>query len=160
MPDYVPVGPDDALRYLVAISSDAREPREQERGLEHLLSDRQLTLVEILRLIEAEMALRKRLSRKARGEAQQQYRYVKAKLFVLDAYPLGSNRAWEMRRSALEKELDGLNKEQRAERATCFADIAKLSAEWRSWFKQYRDALLRTRLIAPGERGSRYRNHG
>ncbi len=149
MPDYVPVGLEDGLRYLVALPAEHGKPQEQKHGLEHLLSDRQLTLAEILRLIEAEMVLRKRLSRKARGEAEQQYRYVKAKLFVLDAYPLGSNRAWEMRRSALEKELDGLNKEQRAERAACFADIAKLSAEWRSWFKQYRDALLRTRLIAP-----------
>lgn len=152
MPDYVLIGPEDALRYLVAISSDKQERPGRGPGLEDLLSQRHGTLAEILRLIEAEMELRKQLSRQAVGDAVRQYRYVKAKLFMLDAYPLGTNRAWEMRRSALEKELDGLNKEQRAERAACFSDIATLSAEWRSWFKQYRDALVRMRLITSERR--------
>ena len=145
---YVPVPLEEALRYVVVPPLDDTGRAEGgQPGLEGILGQRQQTLADILHHIQTEMALRKQISRRIAREALQQYRYVKSKLFAMDAYPLGPNRAWEMRRSALEQELDGLNKEHRSEQAACFQDIAKLTAEWRTWFKQYRDAVLRMRLV-------------
>ena len=146
----------DALRYVVVAPSGSRGDGDASSGhcLEHLLSERQRTLGSILRFIDTEVRHRKQLSRRVSKEVLRQYLYVKSKLFVLDGFPLSGNRAWEMRRSALEKELDGLNKEQRTEQVACFRDIAVLTAEWRTWFKQYGEAVQRTGLVL-GYRGER-----
>lgn len=67
----------------------------------------------------------------------------------LYSWPLGANRGIEIRRIRLEKQLDTLLQEKRAEQVKCWNDIALLNKELRNWFKEYCDLAQRVRLILP-----------
>lgn len=100
--------------------------------------------------IDAEIDQRQRLVREIIDDNRTHYFYLKTKLFALDHWPIGGIRPIEQRRSALEKQLDDLNKQAREARMVGFQDIAKLTTERRTWLKQYGDLLNRMRLLAAG----------
>lgn len=100
--------------------------------------------------IGAEIDERERLRQRIIDDNRIHYFYLKTKLLALEQWPIGGIRPIEQRRSALEMQLDQLNKDAREAQTICFQDIAKLTVERRTWLKQYGDLLNRMRLLGRG----------
>ena len=49
----------------------------------------------------------------------------------------------------LERRLEALSGESRHERTRCWQDTARLTKEFRTWFKQYQDLVQRSRILKP-----------
>ena len=121
-------------------------------GLEMILGGKLKVFSTLIADIDVEAGERQRLSRNLAAEIQQQYSYLKTKLYETGLWPMGANRQIEQRRSFLEKQLDELNKENRSEEIECWKDLAKLNTERRMWLKQYGELLNRLRLFESGNR--------
>lgn len=117
-------------------------------SLETVLGGKLKVFSTLIADIDVEAEQRRRLSRSVFAEIQQQYSYLKTKLYETDHWPVNASRQIEQRRSSLEKQLDELNKENRAEDIECWKDIAKLNTERRMWLKQYGELLNRLRLFS------------
>jgi hypothetical protein len=123
--------------------------KEQSDSLEYLLQEKVDSLSEILAQIDRDIKSRNDLSKDVIGQIDHDYRYIKTKYFELEQWMFGHNKWAEQRRSALEKELDALNKEKRQEEVQCWQDIAQLTREFRDWFKQYCDLMQRIKIVIP-----------
>jgi len=97
--------------------------------------------------IDADVVTRDVLFANVTCRIYQHYCYLKSKLYEMHDFPVSSNRALEMRRTGLEKQLDGLLQEHRAEQIERFKDVAKLKTERRDWKKQRADLAQRVRLV-------------
>ena len=135
-----------SLEPAAALSATGRRD-DEDNALGNLLRDKFRCLSDILSSIEREAQSRHRLSDSLLVEIQQQYCYLKTKLFELYERGLGINRALDSRRSKLEIQLDKLNEEARQERVHAWQDVGNLSKEWRTWFKQYCDLVQRLRIV-------------
>lgn len=122
---------------------------EGSDSLERLLLEKVEALSSILRQVSSEAGGRAQLSTRIIGDIEQQYCYLKTKLFDLYSWELGRVRNVEQRRSGLEKQLDELNKQKRQEQVECWRDIAELKREFRTWLKQYCDLMQRVTLVLP-----------
>ena len=121
-------------------------------GLETILGGKLKVFSTLIANIDAEAMERQRLSRSVSADIQQHYSYLKTMLYETGLWPMGASRQIEQRRSSLEKQLDELNKENRAEEVECWKDLAKLNTERRMWLKQYGELLNRLRLFESGNR--------
>ncbi len=101
----------------------------------------------ILADIERDIEARNALSRDVIDRIYRHYLYVKEYLLRLYDWPVNGVRAIEMRRSALEKQLDALKQEKRKEQVECWKDTAKLKEEFRRWFKDYNDHAMRAEIM-------------
>ena len=127
-----------------------RPADDEDNSLGNLLRDKFQCLTDILSSIEREADARRRLSGTLLVEIQQQYCYLKGKLFELYERGLGINKNLDSRRSKLEIQLDKLNDESREERVRAWQDVESLSKEWRTWFKQYCDLVQRLTIVGVG----------
>lgn len=116
-------------------------------SLENFLQEKVTCLTDILFQIQSEVKNRKNLSQKIIDRIYYHYCYLKSNLLQLYDWGLGSNRAIEIRRIRLEKQLDTLLLEKRTEQVKCWNDIALLNKDFRNWFKQYCDLAQRVNLI-------------
>lgn len=138
--EYAPPG---SLSELALQESQNKEPD----ALENLLTEKVRCLADILADISRDITGRAKLSENVICRIYQHYFYVKYHLLILEQWPIAGNRAIEQRRSGLEKQLDALLQEKRAEQVKCWQDIGKLKEEARRWFKQYADLAERVRLV-------------
>lgn len=134
---------------------DNPNKREEGPGLGNLLEEKVRCLSEILGDIEVAIKARGDLFGNLVYRIYQHYCYIKTKLLHVYQWEISGNRAIELRRSSLEKQLDGLKQEKRKEQVQCWQDIALLKKELRTWFKQYSDLVQRVKLVVPGKRGKR-----
>ena len=134
-----------------ALLANREEPKEPD-ALEGLLTSKVRCLADILDDINSDIAGRLRLSRNVIYRIYQHYLYLKSKLMELYLWPLSGNRAIEQRRAGLEKQLDLLKQEKRAEQVQRWQDVSRLKSEFRKWLKEYRDLAGRVNLIVGGNR--------
>ncbi len=121
----------------------------EQDSLETLLSDKLNSFKTILTDITSDIQKRKLLSEDIIYRIYQHYIYLKTHLMELYTVQIGSSFTFDFRRSSLEKQLDTLKHEKRAEQVICSQDIAKLKKEFREWFKKYSDLLQRVKIIIP-----------
>ena len=144
---------DSLLEYSLQNLAHHIEPQkaesEENDSLENLLQEKVDSLSEILAQIDRDIKSRNDLSKEVIEQIDQHYRYLKTKYYELQEWMFGRNRWVELRRSALEKQLDVLNQEKRQEQVQCWRDIAQLTREFRDWFKQYCDLMQRIKIIIP-----------
>src|ERR1044072_12613 len=114
-------------------------------ALEKLLLDKVTTLSGLLTQINKDISGRFQVSTNLIELIQKNYRYLKAKLYELDIWQLGTSRIVDNRRSKLEQELEKLNQEERAEQVKCWQDVEGLRKEFRQWLKEYSDTLRRVK---------------
>ncbi|MDA2925106.1 hypothetical protein MYX65_10750 [Acidobacteria bacterium AH-259-L09] len=112
------------------------------------------SLAENLEQIEKEIRKRQQLSKNLIYQIYEHYCLLKSKLLGLYFWEPGANPSIEVRRSALEKQLDTLKQEVRKEQTQCWQDLSNLKKEFRNWFKQYCDLVQRVKLITPSEIGT------
>jgi hypothetical protein len=129
-----------------------QERNKEPDALENLLTEKVRCLSDILADVSKDIASRAKLSENIIYCIYQHYLYVKYHLLILERWPLDGIRAIEQRRSTLEKQLDALLQEKRAEQVKCWQDVARLKEEGRKWCKQYRDLRERVRLIVTEQR--------
>jgi len=128
---------------------------DSEQGsLENLLSDKLNSFRTILTDVTSDIDKRRALSEDIINRIYQHYIYIKTNLMELYTVQIGSSFTFDFRRSSLEKQLDSLKHEKRAEQITCSQDIAKLKIEFRQWFKKYSDLLQRIKIIIPDGKSS------
>lgn len=152
MPRYLPL---DFLPSYLPEGNTSKEPRRdfpKEAGkeavsLESIIVGKTQTFAAILGDIAREIGKRETLSVEVIENIDQHYRYLKTKLYETDLWPLGHNRAIEIRRSKLEQQLDTLLQERRQEQVKCCQDISRLKSEFRTWFKQHSDLEQRASLV-------------
>lgn len=150
MPQYGTI--DSLLAYAprsTYVADQETTPPRQRASIEAFLAEKVRSLSSILEDIEWEARQRQRLSLGVLHQIYLHYTYIKAKLFELYIFPVAGNRAIEMRRSSLEKQLDALNVERRQEQVLCRQDVARLRQEFRNWFKQHADLVQRVQLVLP-----------
>jgi hypothetical protein len=122
---------------------------KENATLEKLVGEKLDCVGSILSEIEATIASRRTLSNQFIRTVDQQYCYIKDKLFDLRFWPVGNSTLIDSRRTALEQQLDSMMMEKRQETIHCWHDIAEMLTELRSWFKQYCDLKQRANLMLP-----------
>jgi len=120
----------------------------EDGSLDALLLGRVNSLGVILGHVEKDMAQRKALSENILMRIYYQYCYVKSSLIKTYMFGAHSSSGYSLR-SKLEQQIFGLVQEVRTEKQKCWQDIARLNQEWRTWLKQYLDAMQRVRVIFP-----------
>ena len=70
-------------------------------------------------------------------------------LYGIDTWHLGSNKNIDTRRLQIEKELESLKGQKRDENGESWRDISLLKKEHREFFREYRNALRRVKVIFP-----------
>jgi len=152
MPFYGPL--EAVIEYAPPVVAEAPNPQDGPDGkdsLEELLTNKVRCLADILADISRDITGRAKLSENVIHLIYQHYLYVKYHLLILEQWPIAGNRAIEQRRSGLEKQLDALLQEKRAEQVKCWQDVARLREEARRWFKQHSDLRERLAMVLGGE---------
>ena len=71
------------------------------------------------------------------------------RVLSLQVWSANTNPLVEERRFSLERRLNALSGESRHERTRCWQDTARLTQEFRTWFKPYRDLVQRSPILKP-----------
>jgi hypothetical protein len=129
-------------------------PERSSDALGDIMKGKVAGLAEIVGDISRDIDGRGVLSRYILGAIYGHYIYLSSKLAELTIFAMGSNRIVEQRRSGLERQIDTLKQEARAERLKRWQDVAALKTELRTWLKQYRDLLLRAHLVLGSSRNA------
>ena len=116
-------------------------------SLEALLQAKVRSLADILTSIEHDIRGRQQLSHFVLAHIDTYSCYLASDLLALYKWPVGRYRTIEQRRLGIERLLQQLLQEKRAEVTNCWQDIARLRAELRTWLKQYSDIKQRAQLL-------------
>lgn len=125
------------------------EKTDDSGYLKEVLTDKISLLEEILKDLDEQIKDREYLKDSIVKKFDEGICYLRTKLYEIDSWELGKNRTIDSRRSKIEQELEQLKSQKRTEARECWRDIALLKKEKREFFKEYRDALRRVKVIFP-----------
>lgn len=160
--DYLSLTPEEEVEILSGLEEKVHAPEENDKPkdenfIKDILTEKIHFLRDILEEIEVQITDRDALKEVILDKVDKGVCYLQTKIYELDNWGLGHNRDIDLRRSKLEKELETLKKQKRDEERENWRDIALLKKEHREFYRQYREALRRVKVIFPQE--SQDQNH-
>ena len=140
--------PDSELEHRLK-TDPGSEAQDKTGVLESILTEKANYLKEILGEIEGQISDREKLLERIGSKIDSEICYLRTKLYELDNWGVGNNKSVDTRRLLFEKEIEALKSQKRIESRESWRDISLLRKEHREFFKEYRNAVRRVKIVLP-----------